>query len=87
MIDEWTEVKPGDGWIGHSSAFISGMNYVCSRVETMWFLGGGAHWAGFGEAWMTTTHDYYEILQVSPKADEEIIQAAYRREPDAREVV
>lgn len=28
---------------------------------------------------MTATHDYYEILQVSPKADEEIIQAAYRR--------
>jgi hypothetical protein len=27
---------------------------------------------------MTTTHDYYEILQVSPKADEEIIQAAYQ---------
>jgi hypothetical protein len=42
MIDKWPKVKSGDGWIGHSSAFISGMNYVCSRVETMWFRREGA---------------------------------------------
>ncbi len=28
---------------------------------------------------MTTASDYYEVLQVSPNADEEVIQAAYRR--------
>jgi|SRR5262245_57879589 len=28
---------------------------------------------------MPTTPDYYEVLQVSPNADEEIIQAAHKR--------
>jgi curved DNA-binding protein CbpA len=28
---------------------------------------------------MATSPDYYEVLQVSPNADEEVIQAAYRR--------
>ena len=28
---------------------------------------------------MTTLPDYYEILQVSPNADEEVVQAAYKR--------
>src|SRR6266545_3786147 len=32
-----------------------------------------------GEVSMTAASDYYEVLQVSPNADEEVIQAAYRR--------